>query len=181
MLAQEVSTPRLDLGDRRKNIQATSKAINAPATAVPTATPATVPAGTPFDGATDKVGHVLDVEDVLDVGVVGEFDPEEPDSELVVMGSVDEGLVEAMEPGVAGTKNVTGLEIVYAPMILVFVERTPLGSVDVSKVVDATNRYVTTNSPPGIDELRRGERDIFPAMRVNDAVARKLCVSITRG
>ena len=129
MLAQEVSTPRLDLGGRRKNIQATSKAINAPATAVPTATPATVPAGTPFGGATDLVGHVLDVEDVVDVGdVVGEFDPEEPDSELVVMGSVDEGLVEAMEPGVAGTKNVTGLEIVYAHMILVLVERTTLRS-----------------------------------------------------
>jgi hypothetical protein len=41
---------------------------------------------------------VLDVEDVVDVGdVVGEFDPEEPDSELVVMGPVDEeGLEEGM-------------------------------------------------------------------------------------
>jgi hypothetical protein len=162
LLAQDVSSPCLDLCDRRKNIQATSKATNAPATAVPTATPATVPAGTPFDGATDVVGHVLDVEDVLDVGdVVGEFDPEEPDSELVVMGPVDEGgLEEGMEPGVAGMKTVTGLEIVYAP-IIVFVERTPLGFVNVSKVVDATNRYDTTSSPPGIGELERGERDIF--------------------
>jgi hypothetical protein len=104
---------------------------------------------------------VLDVEDVLDVGdVVGEFDPEEPDSELAVMGPVDEGLEEGMEPGVAGTKTVTGLEIVYGPMI-VFVERVPLASVNVSKVVDATNRYENTNSPPGIDELERGGRDIF--------------------
>jgi hypothetical protein len=49
---------------------------------------------------------------------------------------------------------------VYGP-ILVFVERALLGPVNVSKDVDATNRYETTNSPPGIDELERGERDIF--------------------
>jgi hypothetical protein len=81
------------------------------------------------------------MDDVLDVGdAVGEFDPEEPDSELVVMGPVDEeGLEEGMEPEAAGMKTVTGLEIVYAP-IIVFVESPPVGSVNVSKVVDATNR-----------------------------------------
>jgi hypothetical protein len=112
--------------------------MNAPATAVPTATPATVPAGMPFDGATDVVRHVHGVEDLLEVGdVVGEFDPKEPDSELVVMGPVDEEGLEVMEPGAVGPEDVTELEVLFTPI------------------------------------LDEPERDIFSAMRVNDAVAKK--------
>jgi hypothetical protein len=121
--------------------------MNAPATAVPTATPATVPAGTPFDGATDVVRHVHGVEDLLEAGdVVGEFDPKEPDSRLVVMGPVDEEGLEEMEPGVVETEDVTELEILYA---------------------------LIGDEPGG--------KDIFSAMRVNDAVAKKICVYIRKG